>query len=114
QITSPFEAERVGHWCLESEDRDSSGGRQHQLRHGLAWSRCYREDAWPGCGSSERRDEARDELVEVHRLDIHVSRVVLRADSKVGFRGCGKRGNQREQGNGGNQESFHMRLDAPF
>ena len=114
KITRSFDSERVRHGCFESEDRDSSDGRQHKLRHRLARCRSYREDALLGCGPAERRHEARNEFVEVFRLDIHVSRVVLRADSKVGIRRRGECRHQREQGNCGHQESFHMRLNTPF
>src|ERR1700758_4954228 len=50
QVTRPFESERVRHGRFESEDGETSDGRQHQLRHRLARSRSYREDALLGFG----------------------------------------------------------------
>ena len=100
EITRPFGSERVRHRCFESEDRESSDGRQHQLRHRLARSRSYREDALLGCGPAERGHEAGHEVVEVFRLDIHVSRVVLRADAKVGIRGVANAATNENSGNG--------------
>src|SRR5580704_16398024 len=65
QVTRPFESERVRHGRFESEDGESSDGRQHQLRHRLARSWSYREDALLGFGSAERGEQAVHELVEV-------------------------------------------------
>ncbi len=114
EITRPFDSERVRHGCFESKDRKSSDRRQNKLRHRLARSRSYREDALLRCGPAERGQQAGHKLVEVLRLDIHVSRVVLRADAKVGIREQSERHDDREQGKRRSPAIVSYAFDAPF
>ena len=98
EIARTFHSERIRYGRFESEDRHASHGRQHELRHCLARSRSHREDSLLGRRPTESGHQAGHELVEVFRLDIHVSRVVLRADSKVGIPGRGERARESRTG----------------
>ena len=79
EVARSLESERIWNRCLEAEHRQRADRCEDELVHRAARRRRHREDTLLGRGSTERRQKARDESIEVFRGDVDVGRVVLRS-----------------------------------
>ena len=83
EIAGPLGAEGIGDRRLEAEHRNGPDRRLQQLRRRAARRRRHRNDDLLGALTSEGREKARDESVDVLWRHIDVGGVVLRADADL-------------------------------